>query len=231
MWTTYSAGQYVPSENSMVCHSIGPKVGHGVLFLHGYEPNGASNWQTVDGDIAIIKALTDAGLTVVSADAGGQSTWGNITAMTAIDALYAYITGIAGGTKISIVGQSMGGQNALVWASRNKSKVSAVVGIIPVINLAAMSAVDQPYAYQIAAAYGGSYTPQTPSTDPAILASSMDDVRVQLWAGDTDTVCIPEYALTFQDLSGCELNMVSGGHAEATIMNVDPQQVVDFLLE
>lgn len=230
MWTSYNNGIYSPSETSVIARCAGYRNSpRGVIFLHGYEASPASNWMTIPGTFAILKALADAGCVVLSAEAGGQSTWGNSSAISAIDGAAEFLESIATGP-IILVGQSMGAQNAIVWASRNRHRVECVIGAIPAINIAAMAQPGQPYKSAIDAAHGGLYSPQDPSVDPAVLGSSMVGVRTQLWAGSDDAVCLVDYALEYAGNSGCTINVIQGGHAESTIALIDPAQVVGFAL-
>lgn len=106
--------------------------------------------------------------------------------------------------------------------------------MIPVINLTDVRN-NSSYQAAIDAAYGGAYTEAAygATHNPLTIAQAggLGGVKVQLWYGDTDTLCKPEFALQFAAALGsnCEVRRMGGGHAEETVYNIDPSAVASFL--
>jgi len=238
MWTSAGAGRVFAGEQDVIIRptNFGP-AGPGVIYVHGAEgePGGGLTWMKVPQRIPLLRAIAGAGHTIVSADLGGVATWGNDTALARISAARAYLQSLSGVSagRVILVGQSMGGQNAFVWAKNNPSLVHCVVAIIPVIDLADIRD-NRGLAASIDSAYPGGYNQATmgAARNPATFAAAgaLSGIPIQCWYGATDALCLPAFTQVFATKADeCELHSVPGGHAEDTAGAVDPATVLAFL--
>lgn len=212
---------------------------YGIMYTHGAGG-------TADALIEYAKAThrtrmaADAGFTAVSSDWGGPQTWGNQVAMNALTAGYNFLQtqpGVKPG-KVIIAGGSMGGLNALNWASRNPTKVACVSIYIPVIDMAGIHDNNlSGYASYVDAAHGGNW-------DTATMAYTWNPLHqaeigkyaglpIRLHYGTTDPLCLPERALEFAQLVGSnvQLRPLYGGHDESGEIQVDRVAEVEFFKE
>jgi hypothetical protein len=182
----------------------------------------------------LINAIADAGYTMLSCDLGGVATWGNDTAVARITAAKNYLLTLqdVNAGKIILVGQSMGGQNALVWAAANPMLVKCVIGAIPVINI--QDVRNRVYTASVDAAYSGGYSDATygAAHNPYVIAGNggLNNIPMQLWYGDADTTCLPQYTQAMATRANVvELHQLSGGHAESTVAKIDPAVVLAYI--
>lgn len=235
MWTSHGVGRYAPGEADLQCRSVGVRPDNAVLFLHGYEPNGATNWQGSPANVNILRTLCERGSLVLSVDAGGQSTWANDLAIDSISMAVAHAESMAGVTGVTLVGQSMGGLNALIWASRHPEKVHSVVTFISVVDLWDFHQIDAGYGAAIDLAYGGGYSealmgPERNPMTMARLGTFPAALPIQMWFGLSDPLCRAEIANSFAArLGAVDARPVEGGHELATIGRIDPIRVAEFV--
>ncbi|WP_312239062.1 hypothetical protein [Stenotrophomonas sp.] len=156
--------------------------------------------------------------------------------MASISKAVTFAQNLAGVIRVSLVGQSMGGLNALIWANSNLSLVNSVVTLISVVDLWDVHQTDPGYGSAIDAAYGGAYseasmgTARNPMTmaDAGLFSSS---VPLQMWYGTSDALCRPQFATRFASrMPNVDPRPVAGGHELATIGRVDPNAVAAFAL-
>lgn len=237
MWTSAGIGRVTVSEADVIMR---PKCRNsskpGVLYVHGAEADvgGGLTWMNIATRARLINAIADAGYTMLSCDLGGVATWGNDTAIARITAAKNYLLTLqdVSAGKIILVGQSMGGQNSLVWAAANPTLVKAIIGAIPVINI--QDVRNRVYTTSVDAAYSGGYTDATYGAlhNPYVIAgnSGLNDIPMQLWYGDSDTTCLPTYTQAMATRANTvELHTLSGGHAESTVAEIDPSVVLSYL--
>lgn len=237
MWTSAGIGRVTASEADVIMR---PKCRQGtkpgVLYVHGAEADtgGGLTWMKIATRARLINAIADAGYTMLSCDLGGVATWGNDTAMARITAAKNYLLTLqdVSAGPIILVGQSMGGQNSLVWAAANPSLVKCVIGAIPVINI--QDVRDRVYTTSVDAAYSGGYSDATygAAHSPYVIAGDggLNGIPMQLWYGDSDNTCLPEYTQAMGlRADTVELHELSGGHAESTVAQVDPSLVLSFI--
>lgn len=237
MWTSAGIGRVTAGEADVIMR---PKCRQGtkpgVLYVHGAEADvgGGLTWMTIATRAKLINAIADAGHTMLSCDLGGVATWGNDTAISRITAAKNYLLtlqDVAAG-KIILVGQSMGGQNALVWAAANPTLVKGVICAIPVINI--QDVRNRVYTASVDAAYTGGYSDAAygAAHSPYVIAGNggLNGIRMQLWYGDSDTTCLPQYTQAMATRANAvELHQVSGGHAESTVGSIDPAIVLAYM--
>lgn len=174
-------------------------------------------------------------LVMLSPDLGGLSTWGNdtlISRMTAAKEVLYGVPNVRTG-KVKLLGQSMGGLGALVWAAANPTLVDRIVLVIPVLNLKDVRDYSN-YGPEIDAAYGGAYVEATHGLthNPLTMAAAgkFKNIPIQMWYGDRDALCRPEFSVQFAALAGqCEAHALSGNHEESTVLQMNVKTMVDFI--
>lgn len=238
IWADLGRGRVFSGERDAIYRPkyYRPEKKPAVLYIHGAEATGgAVDWMGIPTRWPLFRALVRAGYTVLSADLGGSRTWGNDTVISRITSLYDLsqtLPDILPG-RVLMVGQSMGNLNQTVWAAANKNKVISLVGIIPVIDVNDIHTIDAGSSAVIDEAYGGTYVEATQGINhnPMTMATAgkLSDIRMQMWYGDTDTLCRPQRAVAFGQQSGAEMHAISGGHAESTVSNVDLAAVLEFM--
>lgn len=236
MWVQAGVGRVSAGEKDIImrpkCARLTPLPA--VLYIHGYGSD-ALTWQTIPTRSYVVNVLADAGHTMLCADFGGTGTWGNDTVLSRITAAYTYaqtLPGVLPGGVI-LLAQSAGAQAAIAWSAANIAKVRCVIGQIPVINVqdvrdnrGYMAAIDSAYAGGYSdAAYGAAHSPYVIAGN-----GGLNDVPMQLWYGDSDTTAIPQYTQAMAVLANrVELHMLSGGHAESTVAQIDPNAVLAYI--
>lgn len=218
---------------------------YGVIYTHGAGAR-ADAMSTYANAHIRTQLIADAGITAVSGDYGGTQTWGNDTAMAAMTAAYNYLQtqpGVKPG-KVAIIGGSMGGLNALVWAAANPTKVSAISIYIPVMSPSEIH--DQNlvhggvgYAQYVDMGYGGQgwvTATYRATKDPLYMAQqgAYKNLPIRIHYGLQDALCLPANPPAFKTAVGGNLvtiNGVTGGHEEATELQIDRVAERDYILQ
>ena len=165
---------------------------------------------------------------------GGGKTWGNATATARVGAAIAQLQSAAYGAapgKVILLGESMGGINALNYAKANLANVAALVGIVPVLGLLDIYNNNRGGgAPDITLAHGGAPPAAAdPSTNPALWAG----LPMQLWASAGDTICLLSVAQAFAAAAGpsCQLNTIVGAppHGDSAVAAVPASAVLAFM--
>lgn len=216
----------------------------GLMFVHGAGYD--ANYCTLDvGDQGKLTAfiINNGGFSVASDDNGGTETWGNAVSsaalVTNVNALQARST-VKASSKVALFGASMGVLGALNYALANPTKVSCIVGIIPVMNPNDIHTnhrtVDgTDYAPFLDSAYSGGYqeardgATRNPFTYKA--SSAIADIPMLFFYGLSDTLCLPTYTEQFAAAAPSKRTLVglAGGHAASTYQLVNYQTALDFL--
>lgn len=218
-----------PDGGLLVVQPALPQVGPPVMMVHGAEGsnNGAFAWSQYGTRTKVPRGCLDAGRVIHSPELGGNYTWGNALCQSKMDAAYANM----GSEKIILAGQSMGGPGSCTWAANNPTKVAGIILVIPVLHLG--SILSSVYASDLNAAYGGAYSDATYGDySPVIRARNGEfpaGVPVQIWYGNVDTLCLPEYAVEWSGLVGAETHPIDGGHEERVVNLVDSSAVTQFI--
>lgn len=232
MWTQYGVGDITAAESFIISkpkNYLGPK--RAVIYCHGDEgtnPAAIQYLQYVQRS-TLIASIANNGHFLLSADLGGNATWGNNTVIARITSAvnYMLLQGVSPG-KITLLLGSMGTVGGYAWAAANLGLVSCVVGMLPVVDLTDVWANNRGgYTATINAAYGGAYSEaafgaqHNPKT--MALAGAYAGMPMQLWYGTTDAIVIPATVVAFQAAVGasCIAYPIVGGHAETTIGNID----------
>lgn len=208
-------------------------AGSGADAMKGYA---RANYRT--------RIFGDAGLTAVSGDFGGQQTWGNDRAMAAMKDAFdwlQYQPGVRRG-KAALVGGSMGGLNAFVFAAMYPELVSCISAYIPVISPAQIHDrhlvfQGKDYAQYVDMGYapGGWVDALKPTKDPLHMAGlgKYAGIPILIHYGLQDPLCLPENVPEFQRRVGGNLVTIrglQGGHEEATELQVDREAERDYVL-
>lgn len=189
--TSWGQGRYLAGEGELFItsriHRLGETGRLGIIALHGRGANGLTWSPGWSGGDHVAELAND--FIILSPDAGGTLTWGNNTAMSAIDAAYTYLRGTLGAngsTKIGLMGWSMGGLNALNWLKRNPEKVACTWLWSPMTNLGAAQA--GAYTAEINTAYSGNYATNSVGHDPIVDAADYQGLgRIHLCHATNDS--------------------------------------------
>lgn len=237
MITTSSVGKVFPGEvDQLLAPNVAGALRYPAMFIHGAEAGqGALDWMTASPyRWPIIRTVVDTcQMYGVSADIGGSATWGNLTVQSRIDAMYAYsqtLSGVKKG-KAVLIGQSMGGLAALIWAKNNPAKVACIVGIIPVTNLTFAHA-SSGYTAAINAAYLAGYSQLLygAAHNPVTFAAQLAGIPGRLYVGSTDALArLADAQAVSATAASIQTVAVTGGHAESTLGQIDLADLESFL--
>lgn len=232
--SVYTTG-YTGSEVAIVMHGRQMPGGTAVIACHGLLA-GASQFQGTEG--YVLRELADRyEVTSVAADVGGTATWGNDTAIAAVDTLVAHMgsTWNTRTTTVAFYGISMGALLALNWALRNPTKISALALLAPVVSLQGIHDRDPAGATaSIETAYtdGAGYLAALPTHDPSTAANLVAlralAPRTRLWYSTDDTTVVPAEVLAYAAATGCALDSMGAvGHASTLLAQGTAAQWLD----
>lgn len=196
-----------PSEFALRWRKLGynPTAGRPVLlYLHAalglasealscFQPPTVSFFKMLD-------AIVDSGYMIVSVDMGGINTYGNDTAMSRIDDAITYAQANGGRSgAVQMLGTSMGGGAAMVYAKRTPANVKSVTVTSALCSLNDFKTNNRAGigGTAVDAAYGGSYSDGVygATKSPVLFASSLT-VPGQMWHSTDDTTCPSSFADT-----------------------------------
>lgn len=236
MYVHQSSGKIIVGEQEVELYprDINSALGN-IVYCHGAEGTnpGSMAWMLLKGRWPIMNSCVN-NSSILCPELGGNATWGNNTALAAMDAAYDYIVATTGRSTISLLAQSMGATTAIAWAKDNPEKINKIALLIPVIDL---QDVRNTSGYQavIDEAYGGFYSDELFGQDhnPLVISQSskLQGVEIRMWCGVTDTLCKIESARQFKSNLGSSVNIVElpGGHEESTVESINAQDVASFL--
>ena len=198
-WSSMGFGAVVAGEGEV---TILPKyptptgTSMGVLYCHGA---GGPARQALEPAFApVLNALASAGHPVLSCDLGGLATWGNDVVLARMGTAKAYLHATLGARpgKILLVGASMGGLSALVWAKNNPTLTAGVIGIVPVSDVTDMHTNNrQGLRASIDSAYPGGWSEAAhgATRNPVTVAAAgaYADVPMLLISAQSDTTVLP----------------------------------------
>ncbi len=199
----------------------------GAVFIHGLNgrasdgiggsPNGPGTRVA-----ALMRMIALEGVPVLSIGAAGNS-WGNDKAMADVTAAMKYLDRGVGArrNRVVLIGISMGGQIAMVWAASHRASVAGVAGLIPVSSLTDFYDNNRLDARaSIDSAYGGPLSAKTlADRDPLALARTgkLAGVALAAWYGRDDTDVPPQTVQALVSAIGptASATPVFGTHATA----------------
>ncbi len=266
--TNYGTGRYVASEGDVLWFPRGYKAGgtiRGVVYVHGAGEvaltplNGAGGKQNEAQLLAAIASVYP--MVMVDAGVSGQGgtsdsdSWGNTNAQTRIGQAITWLqTAVGaggmfnpagGGAKagtVALVGISMGHALSLTYAQANASKVSCIVGILPVNDLDDIRDNNRGgYRASISTAWAASpwTAPGTPAlpaaANPAKTTNQTNLIAVpqRLYYAQDDVICTLATCTALIANIGAQcvgVNLGSvGGHSDTTIGFVSVTDVLAYL--
>lgn len=218
----------------------------GVIIIHGH---GGTCLQMAQGSAFADhpRKLADEGFAVIGIDVGGTS-WFGPAAMTAVTTAYNELITTLGctGTKVGLMGWSMGGGTVLNWLKQNPALVACCWAWSPALDLdwlSMKSGYTPPYSTdgdtasaswgtEIAAVHPSGYTNSNPMTNttsfkgvcPIMVSHATDDATLPYhssvyWIGQVND---PQVTLRTPD--------VTGGH-QGAILNVPASETATFFHE
>lgn len=241
-------GRYAPSAPTEADVTIVPRTGAtgrtGIVYLHG---RSGSAFDVTDprqrrGVWDIVQALADR-WPLVAADLAGQGTWGHPTTQQArtADAID-YLrrpepveetdppgVGADPDAPVVLVGTSMGGLGAYLYAMNHPEEVACVVGITPVVDLDSVRQTGFAAA-EINAVWGvpNNATPlpagSNPATQPGALLAP-----TAMWYSSGDTIVLPATVTAFAAAVGGTATLVGSMAHEDVADGIDPDDVVAFV--
>lgn len=165
-------------------------------------------------------------VTLMSADLGGLSTFGNDAGTAAVEDAFDYLVASWHAVEpIILVGASMGAATALNFAKRYPARVAAVACIIPATDIDYLHAnASAPVPADIDSAYAGGWSQATYGADhnPITFAASLDaDLPIKLWYAPDDAFIPTAMPLAFQAARPqTEVEVLpAGGHTDASLLN------------
>lgn len=125
-----------PNDMSVTMYSTPKTTKKVIIALHGRYLTSIT-WGPITSPTAYehVRALLRRGYAVVSIDAGGLTPWSNALSMTAINNAVDIALARFGGTKVGLLGFSMGGLEALNYIKRYPSKVAGAMLWAPCTDL------------------------------------------------------------------------------------------------
>jgi len=219
--STYSTG----GPLVIVCHGAGQTPAN-------YAPLSAN---------ADLKMLADSGCVVVVPELAGINTWGLDSVVHPTTGRIAAVRTWAAGapyfadvTRMALIGDSMGGQNAILYHRLAPANVKCTVLRAPVV--AADALHDREPAglgllMNIAYGSGAAWEAAVPTKDPshanqtAVIAGFADNVRI--WYSTNDPTILPADVFSFATATGVDLRIM-GAVGHNPVM-VDPRAQAEWI--
>jgi pimeloyl-ACP methyl ester carboxylesterase len=234
---TRGVGEYLASERHIMwwhrLDPLTPNAKTGVVIIHGAGAD-ADYFLTdpLSNPIAPTIVSTNR-MPAIATDAGGNLTWGNSTAQTAMDATMTYFTSQLGAKdQVILLGQSMGGTTVLNWARNNPSKVAAIVLHLPIVDL--QDIVDNNrgpgLGPTVPPAYGnplGDVIP--PAFNPAANTADYVGMPIRIWYSTNDLSCDPGVVAAFGTAVGA--TMTSLGAVGHSITGIDYDDMAAWIAQ
>lgn len=191
------------------------KVRPAIYFTGG--PGDDRDFLTAAGSGSqIAPRLAEKGIPVISAAFGGANQWGNDTAQTRIGQAWAQIKSQLNPRqdKFIAIGVSKGALAMLNYARNNPANVAAIVGIVPVVNLANFYSDNATAQASIDAAYTdhAGYLAALAAHDPAqnTAAHQSQAIPTKLIYGSADPSVRPADVAAFSAAVGAQAKSVTG---------------------
>lgn len=203
----------------------------GVLALHG-----SGNDATFVDTFPPAVELARRGFTVLGVDAGGLTTWGNDTALAAVNDARTFLQGTlaAKAGKIVLLGGSMGSVLALNWLRANPTAVYCASLGLPIADVEDVRANNRGGAQAaIETAYTNNAGWQTarPTHNPAEYTADLiaADVPIRFDYSTDDTIGLPALTLDLADTLGDLATVDDYGAAGHTYTGLDATTAANWV--
>lgn len=238
MWSHRDYGAYVANEYSTVItgHDYKPAKARPIIWFGGLATDREFLDAAFSGPQIAPKVAEYGNCAIFQGEMGGLL-WGSDTAQTRIGQAWSYVKTLTGCAtdKMILVGLSKGVLGCLNYARNNPTKVAAVVGMIPAVNLQNVyTDTGVPGQTSIEAAYTdhAGYLAALATHDPSlnIETHATQGIPMKFIYGDADTVVRPADILEFAEGVGAETQAIAGGTHTSTPPAVIPStHVLDFI--
>lgn len=244
---TYSKTRYVPNEASVLFRPRQPKVSRrAIIYAHGAGGDALQlqDAKTLASLVSVAGQIARDPFVVLSADFGGAQTWGNNTALTALEAAWAWLqgSGLCATDKVILAGASMGSLSAHRFALAHPTWVSGMMLWMPALDiedirnrnaLGSMDLINT--AWGLAAgstlATGGAQVPT--AGRPMDHVSTYDTIPTRIEYSTADTVCTSAacdaYAAARTANLTRHVSSTTGDHGNAAIAGMDTAACLAFL--
>lgn len=232
-----ATGRVAAGETDNIFVPRNPRQGTcGVVLVHGSNAPQMFVDPAQKHSTMIASALASAGIPCIAGDFGGQ-TFGNSVVRSRIDSAWSVLSGRfpqMRTDKIALLGISMGGCSASLYAINNPTKVSAMVGIIPLLDLVAFYNYypGTQLADDISDAWGVAHGAPLPAgADNNFQAPLTIDIPLLVGYSPADTLVHEAWVLgyTNQIPAATVIDLGGAGHTDATIGNMPVSTIGQFL--
>jgi pimeloyl-ACP methyl ester carboxylesterase len=231
---SYGLGRITSAQNDAIwIPRSGARGKRAVVLCHG-QLQTTLDWlsSTLPGQMSLPTLLAGVGLVVVATDLNGPN-WGHTESVADIDAIRTYVGGLGCATdKLLLVGASMGAYDALAYMATYPSRVAAMVGVIPAVDLddirdnnrGGTTQANINTAWGLAAGSTSSTVPLPAGANvssPAVAAVIATSGPILLAYSTVDTTVIPATVTTFASRVGSTCTTVvadtTNGHSDASM--------------
>lgn len=163
---------------------------------------------------------------------GGAAAWGNASSLTKVDNAWTAAQTELGvkSDKLLMWGESMGLTTALCYLMANPTKVAAIAGLLPCVNISDIQANNRGgLGASVDTAYAAAWAASAATKDPFLNMTAIRNTGVPmlLYYSTTDTVALPGFAQTFANTVNCRMESLGAiGHAVPS--SVDSTAVASF---
>lgn len=231
---SYAVGRAHAGEADLVL-TANDYAGGGPLVIVAHGAGGSPDDYLIPANRRDLDLLAEAGCVVVIAALGGLSTWATDTVVHPTTGRITEVRTYAASTwdtdddRVVLIGDSMGGQNVLIYPTLlpegERESIRAVVARIPVVRADALHDRNAGLGFLIDSAWGSgaNWDAAVPTRDPispapAAAIASMRD-RVLIYYSDEDTTIIPADVDAYVAATGVEARLLEGNvpHAHGYI--------------
>lgn len=209
--TSYGVGLYRASEaHTLFRPRIYPLERAGIIHCHGWAASDPVPLAVTAAYLTTYRdepsALARRGFVSIAADLGGGETFGNATGDAGMDDALTYLRANgASDDPVGLLGGSMGGQTACVWARQHLASVECIALLVPGLDVEDIRVNDRLGAQAaIEAAHTDNATWQAarPTRNPIEFADELADIPIRIWYSTDDDVCLPEFVTAFAAAHG-----------------------------
>jgi pimeloyl-ACP methyl ester carboxylesterase len=238
----YSPANHAAGRDVVIAPTRRPAVAlPPLVYCHGAtEDAWAALGSFGSGHVALLHLFADLGRYVVACDLGASSTnWANSQATTCLTDAVAYAITASGyaGSKVHLLGASMGHALACRWAALNPTKVRSITGVIPAVGVQWCRDNNATLRAQIDAAHGVTYPAALPAgADPftdAAQVATLAGIPWQGFAASDDTTAAPlaNVRAWGAAVGGAVTSLGALGHTDAAIGAVPMPQALRLLYD